>query len=76
MSMMEKWWTPDTIFLTLMGGVLAVVLSASVFTRPFVSKTGSALVPVKALESARAQQVECETMQTDMDRSMRLNTSC
>jgi len=73
---MEKWWTPDTIFLTVMGAVLAVVLSASVFARPYVSKTGSALIPIGALQKARAQQVECETMSTDMDRSMRAHTSC
>ena len=74
--LMEKWWTRDTIFLTAMGAVLAVVLSASVFARPFVSKTGSALIPVGALQKARAQQVECETMSTDMDRTMRANTHC
>jgi hypothetical protein len=73
---LEKFWTPDTIFVTAMGFVLTVVLSASVFTRPFVSKTGSSLVPVGALQKARAQQVECETMSTEMDRSMRANTSC
>jgi hypothetical protein len=72
----EKWWTPDTIFAAAMGTVLAVVLSISVFVRPFVSKTGSALVPVGALQKARDQKVECETMSTDMDRRMRLNTSC
>jgi hypothetical protein len=73
---LEKWWTPDTIFATAMGLALAVVLSASVFARPFVSKTGSALVPLGALQKARAQQMECETMSTDMDRHMRANTKC
>ena len=74
--LLEKWWTPDTIFMTAMGAVLAVVLTSAVFVRPFVSKTGSALVPVGALQRARAQQTECETMSTDMDRAMHANTHC
>ena len=76
MMSVEKFWTPDTIFVTAMGFVLATVLSVSVFTRPFVSTTGSALIPVGALQKARADQVECETMSTDMDRSMHANTKC
>src|SRR5205814_9472048 len=73
---MERWWTPDTIFVTVMGAVMAVVLSASLYVRPFVSKTGSALVPAGALQKARDQQTECETMTNDMDRSMHANTHC
>jgi hypothetical protein len=73
---LEKWWTPDTIFMTAMGAVLAVALTGAVFVRPFVSKTGSALVPVGALQKARDQQTECETMSTDMDRAMRAHTHC
>jgi hypothetical protein len=72
----EKWWTPDTIFVTVMGAVMAVVLTGSVMVRPFVSKTGSALIPAAALQRARAQQVECETMSTDMDRTMHEHTHC
>jgi len=73
---LEKWWTPDTIFVTAMGLVMAVVLTGSVMLRPHVSRTGSALVPASALQKARAQQTECETMTTDMDRTMRANTHC
>jgi hypothetical protein len=73
---LEKWWTPDTIFVTVMGAVMAVVLTGSVMLRPHVSKTGSALVPATVLQKARAQQQECETMTTDMDRAMRANTGC
>jgi len=73
---LEKWWTPDTIFVTAMGFVMAVVLTGSVMLRPYVSKTGSALIPVGALQKARAQQTECETMKTDMDRTMREHTHC
>ena len=73
---LEKWWTPDTIFVTAMGFVMAVVLTGSVMLRPYVSKTGSALIPVGALQKARAQQTECETMKTDMDRTMREHRHC
>jgi hypothetical protein len=73
---LEKWWTPDTIFVTVMGALMAVLLTGSVMLRPHVSKTGSALVPAGALERARNQQTECETMTTDMDRTMRANTHC
>jgi hypothetical protein len=73
---LQKWWTADTIFVTVMGAVMAVVMMGSVMLRPHVSKTGSPLVPAAALQNARAQQQECETMKTDMDRNMRANTHC
>jgi hypothetical protein len=73
---LEKWWTVDTIFVTVMGAVMAVVLTGSVMLRPQVSKTGSALVPAAALQKARAQQQECETMTTDMDRALHAHTRC
>ena len=73
---MEKWWTPDTIFVTVMGAAMAVLLIGSVMLRPHVSKTGSALVPAAVLEQARSQQQECETMTTDMDRNMHAYTGC
>ena len=73
---MEKWWTPDTIFVTVMGVAMAVILTGSVMLRPQTSKTGSPLVPAAALQKARAQQQECETMTTDMDRHMRAGTRC
>jgi len=73
---LQKWWTPDTIFVTVMGAVMAVVLTGSVMVRPHVSKTGSALIPAAVLQRARAQQQECETMTTDMDRTMHANTRC
>jgi hypothetical protein len=73
---LEKWWTPDTIFVTVMGAAMAVLLTGAVFVHPFVSKTGSALIPVGALQRARAEKVECETMSTDIDRTMHANTHC
>ena len=73
---LEKWWTPDTIFVTVMGAVMAVVLGGAVMSRPHVSQTGSALIPASALQKARAQQQECETMTTDMDRTLHANTHC
>jgi hypothetical protein len=73
---MEKWWTPDTIFVTVMGAVMAVVLTGSLMSRPHVSQTGSALIPAAALQRARAERQECETMSTDMDRTMHAHTHC
>jgi hypothetical protein len=73
---LEKWWTPDTIFVTVMGAAMAIVLTGSLVLRPHISKTGSALVPAAALQQARDQQQECETMKTDMDRHMRAGTHC
>jgi hypothetical protein len=73
---LEKWWTVDTIFVTVVGAAMAVVLSASVFSRPHVSMTGSALVPASVLRDVRNQQQECETMTNDLDRSMRAHTHC
>jgi hypothetical protein len=73
---LEKWWTPDTIFVTVVGAMLAVVLSASVFSRPHVSMKGSALVPPAVLQQVRSQQTECETIQNDTDLSLHAHTHC
>jgi hypothetical protein len=73
---MEKWWTVDTIFVTVVGAAMAVVLSASVFSRPHISMKGSSLVPASVLRDVRNQQQECETMQNDLDRSMHAHTHC
>lgn len=62
---MAKFWTPDTIFVTVVGGIMAVVLSASLFSRGQVSTKGSALVPVGVLETVRNQQKDCNTNVAD-----------
>jgi hypothetical protein len=73
---LEKFWTPDTIFTTVIGAALAVVLSASLFARPHVSQTGSSLVPPSVLQQVRNQQTECETITDDMDRTLHAHTHC
>ena len=73
---LEKWWSVDTIFVTLIGTVMAVVLSASIFARPHISKSGSALVPAAVLQNARAQQVQCETVTDDADENVYAHTRC
>jgi hypothetical protein len=73
---LEKWWTPDTIFVTVLGAMMAVVLSASVFARPHVSMKGSSLVPPAVLQQVRTQQTECETIQDDTDLNLHAHTHC
>ena len=73
---LEKFWTPDTIFTTVVGAALAVVLSASVFARPHISQTGSSLVPASVLQQVRNQQTECETITNEMDLHLHANTHC
>jgi hypothetical protein len=75
---LAKFWTPDTIFVTVVGGVMAVVLSASLFTRPQVSVKGSALVPPAALETIRNEQKDCNTNIADEQEmiSRSLRTRC
>ena len=74
----EKWWTPDTIFVTVMGLAMTIVLAGGIMLRPHNRQTGSgsALVPAAALQKARAERQECETMKTDMDRNLHANTHC
>jgi hypothetical protein len=62
---LEKWWTPETIFATALGGVMAVVLGASLFARPHVSQKGSALIPTAVLEDVRSQQKDCNAHSDD-----------
>jgi hypothetical protein len=73
---LEKWWTLDTVFVTVLGAAMAVVLSASVFARPHVSMKGSSLVPPAVLQQVRSQQTECETIQNDSDLSLHAHTHC
>jgi hypothetical protein len=73
---LEKWWSPDTIFITVMGGLMAVIFGASLFVRPPINKIGSALVPPSALQNARTQRVECETIKNDVDLRLHANTHC
>jgi hypothetical protein len=72
----DKWWTVDTIFVTVLGAAMAVVLSASLFARPHVSLKGSALVPPAVLQQVRTQQTECQTITDDMDRALHAHTRC
>src|SRR5205807_1128978 len=54
----EKWWSPETIFVTALGGLMTVVLGASLFAH-LGSSTGSALVPATVLQKVRADQERC-----------------
>lgn len=61
----DKWWTLDTIFVTCLGGLMTVILGASLFAR-LGSSTGSDLVPATVLQKVRAEQTRCQTV-TDED---------
>jgi hypothetical protein len=57
----DSWWNVETMFVTSVGALMAVMLSAFLFAKPPVSSAGSNLVPAKALERAVQHQKECQT---------------
>ena len=72
---LDKWWTLDTVVVTVLGAMMAVVLIASLFVRPQVSLRGSALVPAAVLQDARNYEAACQTV-TDDEVSTHAHTRC
>jgi hypothetical protein len=75
---LAKWWTPDTIFVTVVGAAMAMVMGGSFFARTGSTSNGSALVPPSVLQSVRAHEVECQTITGNDDDIMAvaLRTRC
>jgi len=61
---MAKWWTPDTVFAAIVGGVMMVVLGMSMVVG-IGSRTGSDLLPATVIDRVRAQEAACQTVTDD-----------
>ena len=62
--MKAKWWTIDTIFVASVGGILALFMATSFFSRSLPTE-GSALVPAAVLQKLIEQGQKCQTITDD-----------
>ena len=56
------WWDVETLFVTSVGALMAVMLAGFVFSRPQPRTAGSALVPARTLERILEHERRCQTI--------------
>lgn len=63
MKKKPSWWSVETLFVTTMGTLMAVMLSAFVFSKPQIRTSGSGLVPARTLEKIVEHEKKCQTIE-------------